>query len=151
VFYQSSLYIVAAAAEAPEGEGRIRHFKLDRFKKATGLDEWFKPPKDFDPQEHLQRALGIFTSEAPQEFRILISPRAARWVMEDPWREDQEIEPQEDGGVILKVRAGHEMDVIPRVLALGDQAEVLAPDSCRRAIADIIENLGSVYGAPSSR
>jgi predicted DNA-binding transcriptional regulator YafY len=151
VFYQSSLYIVAAAAEAPEGEGRIRHFKLDRFKKATSLDAWFKPPRDFDPQEHLERTLGIFTGEEPQEFHIRIAPRAARWVMEDPWREDQEIEPQGDGGIILKVRAGHELDVIPRVLALGDQAEVLHPESCRQAIAEIVEKLSSVYGAAASR
>lgn len=147
VFYQSSLYIIAGACEAPEGEGRIRHFKLDRFRKATALDEWFKPPQDFDPQEHLGRTLGIFTAEELQEFRIRVSSRASRWVMEDPWHEDQEIEPHVDGSVILKVRAGHDMDVIPRVLALGDQAEVLEPEACRQKIAEIVEKLGAVYGA----
>jgi predicted DNA-binding transcriptional regulator YafY len=147
VFYQSSLYIIAAAVEMPEGEGRIRHFKLDRFKKATALDEWFKPPENFDAQEHLARGLGIFTGEAPQEYRIRIGSRASRWVLEDPWHEDQEVEPLEDGGVILKVRAGHEMDVIPRVLALGDEAEVIDPETCRHAIAEIIEKMSGIYNA----
>ncbi len=147
VFYQSSLYIIAAACEAPEGEGRIRHFKLDRFKKATALDEWFKPPEDFDPQQHLQGTLGIFTAEDLQEFRIRISSLASRWVMEDPWHEDQEIETLEDGSMILKVRAGHEMDVIPRVLALGDQAEVIEPESCRQKIAEIVEKMATLYSA----
>ncbi len=147
VFYQSSLYIIAAACEAPEGEGRIRHFKLDRFSKATALDEWFKPPEGFDAQQHLSRGLGIFTGESTQEFRIRISPRAARWVMEDPWQEDQEVEPLADGAVILKVRAGHDMDVIPRVLALGEEAEILEPESCRQIIAEIVEKLASLYGA----
>jgi predicted DNA-binding transcriptional regulator YafY len=145
VFYQSSLYIVAGAPEAREGEGRIRHFKLDRFRKATALDEYFKPPEDFDPRRHLERSLGIFTAEEPLEFRIRVGPRAAKWVLEDPWHEDQEIEPLGDGGIILQVKAGHEMDVIPRVLALGDQAEVLSPESCRRTIAEIVETMGAMY------
>ncbi len=147
VFYQSSLYIIAAACEVSESEGRIRHFKLDRFKKATALDEWFKPLEDFDPQQHLQGTLGIFTAEDLKEFRIRVSSRASRWVIEDPWHEDQEIEPHEDGSVILKVRAGHEMDVIPRVLALGDQAEVIEPESCRRKIAEMVEKLAAIYGS----
>jgi predicted DNA-binding transcriptional regulator YafY len=147
VFYQSSLYIVAGACEMPPGDDRIRHFKLDRFKKATALDEWFKPPDGFDPREHLDRTLGIFSAEELQEFRIRVSPRAARWVMEDPWHEDQVVEPMADGGIVLKVKAGHEMDVIPRVLTLGDQAEVLEPESCRQAIADIVEKMASLYSA----
>jgi hypothetical protein len=40
------------------------------------------------------------------------------------------------------------MDVIPRVLALGDQAEVLEPESCRRAIAEIVKRLGALYRQP---
>jgi predicted DNA-binding transcriptional regulator YafY len=145
VFYQSSLYIVAGAPEIAEGEGRIRHFKLDRFKKAVALDEWFKPPEGFDPQEHLARTLGIFSAEDSQEFQIRVSSVAARWVMEDPWHEEQEIEPNADGSLILKVRAGHEMDVIPRVLALGDQAEVLAPESCRRKVAEMVKQMSALY------
>jgi hypothetical protein len=38
------------AEESPE---RIRHWKLDRFIKATALDEWFKLPADFDLEQHL--------------------------------------------------------------------------------------------------
>jgi hypothetical protein len=64
VFYQSSLYIIAAAAEiAPDEPDRIRHWKLDRFVKATALDRWFKRPEDFDLQQHLGQSLGIFSAD----------------------------------------------------------------------------------------
>src|SRR5690606_15704993 len=43
VVYQSSIYIVGAAHEVagPIAE-RLRHWKLDRFQRATALDAWFQ-------------------------------------------------------------------------------------------------------------
>ena len=59
VFYQSSLYIIAAAARSrPASRGRIRHWKLDRFLKATALDQWFQRPADFDLEQHLGQSSG---------------------------------------------------------------------------------------------
>ena len=147
VFYQSSLYIIAAASEISAGQpDRIRHWKLDRFLRATALDTWFKAPADFDLEKHLGQSLGIFAAAGkPRDFRIRISARAAPWVTEDPWHSDQQVERQADGGVILTVRAAHELEIIPRVLSLGNEAEVLAPASCRRAIARMIRHMAGHY------
>ncbi len=147
VFYQSSLYIIAAAAEiAEESPERIRHWKLDRFIKATGLDQWFKVPEDFDLEQHLGESLGIFAAAGrAKNFRIRISARAAPWVIEDPWHPDQEIKRTDDGGVILTVKAAHELEIIPRVLSLGNEAEVLAPAACRKRIAQMIRSMAERY------
>lgn len=145
VFYQSSLYIIAAASEVPLGEERIRNLKLDRFVKATALDEWFTRPADFDVDQYLGQSAGIFSGSRAQTFRIRISARAARWVSEDPWRADQQIEPQADGSILLTVKAAHELEIIPRVLALGSEAEVLSPLSCRKAIATMVRQLAEKY------
>lgn len=147
VFYQSSLYIIAAAAELPAADPRrVRHWKLDRFVKATALDRWFKPPEDFDLEQHLGQSMGIFAaSGGAQDFRIRISSRAAPWVLEDPWHHDQQVERQEDGGIVLTVRAAHDLEIIPRVLSLGNEAEVLSPDSCRRTIAQMIRSMAERY------
>lgn len=152
VFYQSSLYIIAAAAEVPaDQENRIRHLKLDRFRKATALDEWFRVPEGFDPGQHLAESMGIFVASGKaKNFRIRISARAAAWIVEDPWHPDQQLQPQEDGGVILTVKAAHELEIIPRVLSLGNEAEVLAPISCRRTIADMIRGMAQRYEDVSS-
>ncbi|WP_146436394.1 helix-turn-helix transcriptional regulator [Blastopirellula retiformator] len=145
VLYQSSIYIVAAAREVEDPESRVRHWKLDRFKKAEALDDYFKPPKDFDLEQHLAQSIGIFASEKPQNFKIRISSFAAAWVREDPWHPEQKIEPQEDGSVILTVKAANDLEIIPRVLALGPEAEVLSPASCRKAVAERVKRLAEIY------
>lgn len=147
VFYQSSLYIIAAAAEMPaEDEERIRHWKLDRFSKVTALDKWFNVPEEFDLEKHLGESLGIFAAGGkPKNFRIRISARAAPWVKEDPWHSDQKIDPQPNGDVILTVRAAHELEIIPRVLSMGNEAEILSPVSSRRRMAEMIATMADQY------
>ena len=88
---------------------------------------------------------GIFAGDKPRNFRIRISPLAARWLKEDPWHPHQEIDEQPDGSIVLKVKAAHEMEIIPRVLALGAEAEVLSPASCRRAMRDTVANMRRRY------
>ncbi len=143
--YQSSLYIVAEMCDV-DSEDAIRHLKLDRFEKATALDEWFKPRADFDMATHLGESIGIFASAGKaREFRIRLSSVAARWVREDPWHPDQTVEHCDDGSVQLTVPASHDLEVIPRVLALGAEAELLAPESCRQAMAETIQRLAQQY------
>ena len=144
VFFQSSLYIIAADHEA-KGEDRMRHFKLDRFTKAEALDDYFETDRSFDLREYLGSSLGIFGSNRLQNFRIRVNEKAARWIQEDPWHPEQVIEPQKDGSVILKVKAAHELAIIPRVLALGTNAEVLSPASCRKRIAEMIDDMAQRY------
>lgn len=144
VYYQSSLYIVADAAEGAS-DPTLRHWKLDRFRKATALDVYFSPRSDLNMADYLQRGVGIFAGQKPQKFRIRISAYASRWVLEDPWHPDQQIRREADGGVILTVPAVHELEVIPRVLALGAEAEILSPASCRDTMAAIARKLSGQY------
>ncbi len=145
VFYQSSLYILAAAHELPEDQDRIRHLKLDRFRKATALDEWFKPVEEEEVDRRLGESMGVFGGGKPRNFKIRISALAAPWVLEDPWHSKQEVQRRKDGSIVLVVQAAHDLEVIPRVLALGGEAEVLAPASCRRAIAETIRKMADPY------
>jgi predicted DNA-binding transcriptional regulator YafY len=146
VFYQSSLYIIAAAHERPiTVPDRVRHWKLDRFLKATALDQWFKLPDDFDMKEHLGASLGIFVGTKSQDFRIRVSSFAARWVQEDPWHPNQKIEKHADGSITLTVQAAHELEIIPRVLAMGAEAELLAPASSRKKVGELINKMADKY------
>lgn len=145
VFYHSSLYILAAAHEIPEGQERIRHLKLDRFLKTDALDQWFQLPKDFDLEKHLGQGTGIFSGNKPRDFKIRITARGARWVTEDPWHPDQKVETQSDGSVLLTVKAAHELEIIPRILALGSEAELLSPESSRKQLAAMLKQAAEQY------
>ena len=143
--YQGSLYVIAEACEVEDVEHRVRHLKLDRFRRAVALDEWFKPRADFELRRHLRESIGIFSGGKTRNFRIRISAYAARWVEEDPWHPDQQIARQDDGSILLTVKAAHDLEVIPRVLALGAEAELLSPASSRKALAETLRRVVAQY------
>ena len=145
IYFQSSLYILAVAQELSGTESPIRRFKLDRFRKAKALDEWFKPPEDFQLDDYLRQSTGIFSGQEPIEIAIKISTLAAPWVSEDPWHPEQQVQRHSDGSVTLTLPVVHELEVIPRVLALGGEAEVLSPESCRQIMARIVQQMACRY------
>lgn len=143
--YQSSIYVIAAAAEVSDPQQRLRHWKLDRFHRATALDQWFKPDPAVDVSKHLSNSIGIFSGESPTPVRIRLGAHAAAWVREDPWHPQQSMDEQPDGSTVMTVPAAHPRELLPKVLALGADAEVLEPQSFRQAVADVVGQLASCY------
>ncbi len=47
----------------------------------------------------------------------------------------------------MKVPAYHDMEIVPRVLQLGNEAELISPKSCRQLIAKTINDLAERYQA----
>jgi predicted DNA-binding transcriptional regulator YafY len=144
VLHQGSLYLVAAACDAPP-EAALRHLKLDRFHRATPLDRRFRPRPDFDAEQHFADSLGVYKSGRPQKFVIRFTSRAAVWIREDPWHPQQQIEERPGGEVIVTIPAAHELEVVSRVLAWGADAELLSPPASRRTMATLIGELAQRY------
>ncbi|MCR9293050.1 MAG: WYL domain-containing protein [bacterium] len=146
VLYLSSIYVLATETSRDGAEtDKLRHWKLDRFHSAKALDRWFKPNERIDLQEHLGQSVGIFSGVESQEYVIKLSEQAARWLAEDPWHAEQKLEPAEDGSVMLRVTAYHDMEIIQRVLRLGTEAEIISPQRCREEIARTVEELSKRY------
>jgi predicted DNA-binding transcriptional regulator YafY len=144
VFFNHSLYIVAAAQE-DASENRIRNWKLDRFHKAQTLDEWFKSPEDFDLEEFTSRGLGIFAGNETKEFVIRIAGKAVQWLLEDPWHHQQVVEKESDGSALLRVPGVSDLEIIPKVLQLGSLAELISPPEARQRMAQIARELSEKY------
>jgi predicted DNA-binding transcriptional regulator YafY len=145
--YQSSIYVVAAAPEVEEPSERLRNWKLDRFRHATALDKYFKPDPQIDLPSHLGKSIGIFSGDEATQVRIRVGQHAAAWVGEDPWHHEQTLEAQPDGSSILTVPASHPREVLPKVLSLGADAEVLEPRSFREAVAEAVQKMAAHYAA----
>ncbi|MEQ1825132.1 MAG: WYL domain-containing protein [Pirellula sp.] len=146
--YQSSIYVVAIESlknEDDEPQDRLRHWKLDRFTKATALDVWFKAHEEVDLEQHLGKSVGIFSGERPITYTIRLSSNAARWIQEEPWHAQQQLEFESDGTCMLKVPAYHPMEIIPNVLKLGNEAELLEPAEGRKEIKKIIQQMNKDY------
>ncbi len=147
--YQSSIYVVAAAPEVAEPSERLRNWKLDRFRHATALDEYFKPDANIDLSKHLGKSIGIFSGEDPTPVVIRLGARAAAYVREDPWHPEQKLQSQEDGTTLMTVPASHPREVLPKVLSLGADAEVMSPPAFREAVAEAVQKMAISYsGSP---
>jgi predicted DNA-binding transcriptional regulator YafY len=147
--YQSSIYVIAAVGESESGENRLRNWKLDRFRKAVALDEYFKPNPEIDVSDHLGKSIGIFSGETATMVEIRLGQRAAAWVGEDPWHPEQKLELHEDGSATLIVPASHPREVLPKLLSLGADAELIGPAAFREAIASTVDAMAGNYRAPS--
>ena len=142
--YQSSIYVVAALPEVTESEQRLRNWKLDRFQHATLLDEYFKPDPDIDLSKYLGSSIGIFSGDSPTLVKIRIGKRSAAYLTEDPWHPDQSLDEQ-DGAFVLTVPAAHPRELLPKVLSLGADAEVLEPAEFRETVATAVAEMANSY------
>ena len=142
-----SIYVVATDAGADRGEFKL--FKLDRLSQVTVGDERFKPRQDFDPEELFAASVGVYRARKAQRFQIRLSGPAARWVVEEPLHPKQILRPPAQGDeteeVVLEIPSAYEEEIIRGVLALGDHAEVLQPESCREALGGIARRLAGRY------
>ncbi len=144
-FYHGNIYLVAVACEITEPNERLRHWKLDRFERVIALDEWFKREPSINLEEHLSRSIGIFSSDNTVNVDIRLTQRATAWMTEEPWHPEQCIVTGEDGVSILTVPASHPRELMPKLLALGADAEVLDPEEFRSAVAEVIGRMATMY------
>lgn len=144
--YQSSIYVVAAVPGKEETSERMRNMKLDRFHHATALDDYFKPDPEFDLSKRLSQGIGIFSGEQATIVEIRVGQRAAAWVREDPWHPEQKLTPNGDGSATLEVPASHPRELLPKVLSLGADAEVLSPQTFRETVAQAVQSMAGSYG-----
>ena len=143
--YQSSIYVVAAAPEISESSQRLRNWKLDRFHHATLLDEYFKPDPEIDLSKSLGSSIGIFSGESTTLVKIRLGKRSAAYLREDPWHPDQSLEEDGDQHFLLTVPAAHPREILPKVLGLGADAEVIEPEEFRATVAESVKGMASHY------
>ena len=77
--------------------------------------------------------------------QIRVGQHAAAWVREDPWHPEQQLEVLDDGGAMLTVPASHPRELLPKVLSLGNDAEVISPAEFRDATAEAVKELAARY------
>lgn len=145
--HKSSLYVIAAASEVEDPETRVRVWKLDRFEKAKLLDVWFKEPEDLDLENFFGNELTIFHgSDEPRDFVIKIAAKYSSALSEDPWHPEQVIDRIDEDFVRLTVpNVTHEMEIMPHVMALGHEAEVISPADVRDSMANVAREMVKLY------
>ena len=126
----------------------LRSFAVERIRSARPRERRAREIPERDLDAHFAAAYGIFAGAPVHTAVLRFSPERARWVAEEQWHPRQEGRFLEDGGYELKVPYGDARELVMDVLKHGQHAEVLAPESLRSAIADILRRSMLQYAAP---
>ena len=147
VIYGNSLYLLCARDDlAGDSDGGWRSYKLDRMSGVRLLDRRFVPRDDFDAEALLGDSLGVFSSGTPERFVIRIDASCAAWAVESPFHPAQQVTHLEGGAVELEIPTAYSEEILPRVLSLGEHAELLEPAECRARLAETAAHLAGLYG-----
>jgi len=123
-------------------------FKVERIERAVLTTERFTPPDDFDEQELLKFAWGIwYSEEEPVTVRLKFTGhQAVRRLKESIWHPDQKISDNEDGSCVWEARVAEPQEMLPWIRGWGANVEVLAPKELRDRMTGESRRLARRYG-----
>jgi proteasome accessory factor BC len=123
----------------------VRHFRLDRIKRATVTDEKFEPRPEVDPAAEVDGWLRTGEVQASRSARVWVSPERARWAREarrvvDEWS---------DGSVVVELSFAGVDWLVREILKEAGDATVLEPQDAREAVSAAVVRLREASAAPA--
>ena len=114
-----------------------RHFRLDRVRSVTMLDEAYERRQDLDPVADVGGWPRTGVVEGSRTAHVWISPEQARWASE----ERTVLAELPDGAVIIEWAYKSEDYLVKEVLKEAGDAAVLEPADAREAVLHAAERL----------
>lgn len=109
----------------------IRNFSVARIEEWKLIKAKFKRDPEFSVAKYMGSAFQAERGGETVDVVIRFAPQAARYVREKHWHDSQQIEEQDDGGLILKLNTSGLGEIKRWALQYGGDAEVIAPDQLR--------------------
>jgi len=125
--------------------GGVRHFRLDRIKRATVTDERFEPRPEVDPAAEVDGWLRTGEVPASRSARVWVSPERARWAREAR----RVVEECADGAVVVELSFAGTDWLVREILKEAGDAAVLEPEDAREAVRAAVTRLLEVSAAPA--
>jgi len=140
--WTDSVYVIAFS----EVTEKIIPFKIDRIDTAVLSGEEFEIPADFDDQQLLKHAWGIWVGDKdPLTVKLRFSPTVTRRVKESIWHPLENVTDTEDGGCLWSADVAEWREMLPWVRGWGADVEVLEPKELREALVRETRKLAEVY------
>ena len=115
----------------------VRHFRLDRIKRADALDERYEPRADLDPVADIEGWPRTGEVGGSRLAHVWVSPEQARWARE----ERTVVAELEDGAVVVEWAFKGVTYLVKEVLKEAGDAAVLEPADAREAVLAAAERL----------
>jgi predicted DNA-binding transcriptional regulator YafY len=130
-------YLVARSAEG------LRTYRIARILQVDILDEVFDREDEFDLSSYWQSYLADFAGRGPQDQAVIrLSPLGIHRL---PNGARRTAEPDADGWTRVSLPIESIEQGVAEILRLGTDAEVLAPQHLRAAVAHTVEALNGMY------
>ncbi len=129
-------------------ENGLRIFSLDRIKSLTLTERTFSYPKDFVPGNYFKDVFGIIAIGGGKAENITIRAYAelSDYLRSLPMHHSQRALETTDGHTDFSLHLIPTFDFIQELLLHRDQLEVLAPESLRTEISNLIIKMKQRYG-----
>jgi len=127
----------------PDRNG-VRHFRLDRIKRARVTDSAFEPRPEVDPVAEVDGWLRTGEVEASRSARVWVSPERARWAREAR----RVVEERSDGAVVVELSFAGVDWLVREILKEAGDAAVLEPGDARAAVHAAAARLRATRSPP---
>ncbi|MBK1634339.1 helix-turn-helix transcriptional regulator [Rhodovulum adriaticum] len=117
------------------GDGRFRHFRLDRMQGALLMAQSFARDPAFNLEAHAARAFGSYHAAdeyGPVAWRF--APSAAPVAREFVFHPDQDLTEEPDGSLTVRFQACGWLEMAWHLYQWGDGVEVLEPEALRALV-----------------
>jgi proteasome accessory factor C len=120
----------------PERDG-VRHFRLDRIKRAEISERTFEPRPEVDPAAEVDGWLRTGEVQASRTARVWVSPERARWAREAR----RVVAERTDGSVVVELSFAGVDWLVREILKEAGDAAVLEPADAREAVLAAVGRL----------
>ncbi|HEV3094388.1 MAG TPA: WYL domain-containing protein [Solirubrobacteraceae bacterium] len=126
-------------------KGAMRHFRLDRIRRAEVCKETFEPRPEVDPAAEVDGWLRTGEVQASRTARVWITPERARWAREQR-RVSEELA---DGSIVVELSYAGTDWLVREVLKEAGDAAVLEPEDAREAVLAAVKRVQAARLAPA--
>ena len=138
----NSLHVLGFVPEIND----IRIFKFERIIRIELLTDTYSIPSDFDIDDFLKDAWGIWKkNDKPEVVELLFSEAVKRRVMATRWHRSQELMEQPGGRLLWRCRISAPEEMVPWIRGWGADVVVVSPSWLREKIRDEIQKMAENY------
>ena len=144
--YRNTWYL-DAWCHASEG---LRRFALDAVRSAKVLDEPARELPMPEVEAALDQGYGIFGGARLRWATLHFSAEAAQWVAQEEWHPQQQLKPQADGSLRMRIPYSDHTELVMDVLRHGPNVRVVSPPELIAQVRDQLEQTLQSYADPAS-
>jgi proteasome accessory factor C len=127
-------------------KGQMRHFRLDRIRRADVTSETFEPRPEVDPAAEVDGWLRTGEVQSSRSARVWISPERARWARE----QRRVVAEHDDGSIVVELSFAGVDWLVREILKEAGDAVVLEPQDAREVVRGTAARLREVGAMAAS-